>query len=232
MLVEAAVATGHGISAGWTWLFGGAHGPAIEAAVAVIATAVGGDLIAQSAEITRENMKDDEDETKLDQGFDCVRVLRCVVLGGIYGPIEYWYFAVLAKNWVWWKQVAFDNFVFTPTVYACAIVLNATMRDGKFKATSGGEGGLVEFCGKWWDMFRVGLPLWVVADTVMFTAVPLRHRVLFSRIVGFFFQIYCMHILNDPHADPSHKFAPPKALGEEEECAEEETEKEKGKEKE
>eukprot|EP01065_Artemidia_motanka_P026747 TRINITY_DN319_c3_g1_i1.p1 TRINITY_DN319_c3_g1~~TRINITY_DN319_c3_g1_i1.p1 ORF type:complete len:285 (+),score=71.46 TRINITY_DN319_c3_g1_i1:99-857(+) len=204
-VAEALLGIGAGISHGWAWMFGGAHGPWVEASTVCIATAIATDLVAQSGEMTKETLKEDEEEDKLEQGFDCPRVGRVAVIGSIYGPVEFFYFILMDKTLAWWGQVLFDNICFIPMMTAGGILLNIALRDqgsaGRHKATV-----CEEFTQKMWDSLKVGLPMWFTLDCFMFTVIPLRHRVAFSRVGGFGYLIWCSHVLNDPHHDPTEKW--------------------------
>ena len=188
------------------WLFTGVHGAILEASLVVSVTAGITDMISQSGEITvnkialkkieekrqREEDLDSEEEEVEEQGWEWIRVGRVCIIGSVYGPLEYGYFYLLQMGLPWWQQVLIDNFVVTPLIYTGGIIMNMGLRDGNFDRLCD------EWPTKFMEMFLVGLPLWLIMDTLTFTVIPLRHRVPFTRIGGFFFNIYCMHVLNGP----------------------------------
>lgn len=217
---SAIAAGGAPIGQGWLWLFSGVHGAIVEAAIAVAATSVITDMMAQDAEQlyyrnkkerlkkeAEEEGKEWEDEEEEDDrprccGYDTMRMCRMNIIGGIYGPSELLYFYLISTvaGWPWWGQTIFDNLVFTPTVSVIGIVLNKVMRDydeeeGLCMAF---DGTCEELGPKLFDMLKICLPYWIVGDGIMFTVIPLRHRVLFSRIWGFPYVVWCQHVMNDP----------------------------------
>eukprot|EP00756_Hemistasia_phaeocysticola_P058919 Hpha_TRINITY_DN35598_c0_g1::TRINITY_DN35598_c0_g1_i1::g.84460::m.84460 len=204
-VLESLAAVGTTFGAGWNTAFGGKVGAWIEASVVCVVSAIATDLIAQSSEMTHEALKDEDEEDKIDQRYDCPRVTRYAFIGSLYGPVEYIYFIGINKAFPWWGQVMFDNFIFIPFMTAGGIIINIMLRDademGRYKVTV-----CEEFNQKMFDTLKVGMPMWLVLDCIMFTVIPLRHRVAFSRIGGFGYLIWCSHVLNNPHTDPTEKW--------------------------
>jgi len=202
VLLESSALT---FTSAWQTAFGGKVGAWVEAATVCVTTAIITDLMAQSSEITVENSKEDDEEDKIQQTYDCGRVARYGFIGALYGPVEYIYFIGIDKAFPWWGQVLFDNTVFIPLMTAGGIIINIMLRDtneiGQQKVTV-----CQEFNQKMWDTLKIGIPMWLVLDSIMFTVIPLRHRVAFSRIGGFGYLIWCSHVLNDPHHDPTGKW--------------------------
>lgn len=205
VVFESLIATGAGFGATWQTAFGGKVGAWVEAATVCVATAIVTDLMAQSSEISVEHSKEDDEEDKINQHYDCGRVARYGIIGALYGPVEYIYFIGIDKAFPWWGQVLFDNIVFIPIMTGGGILINIMLRDtdevGKQKVSV-----FQEYKQKMWDTLKIGLPMWLCLDCIMFTIIPLRHRVAFSRIGGFGYLIWCSHVLNDPHHDPTGKW--------------------------